>query len=103
MSAASEQLRSTFTSTAGGVMTEEAGAITGELELQTTVEGGRLVIRVRYAGAEEWYTVEGSPVELTGSAEDPTELHRTALERLTRPGRVVCGNEEATSVGGAGS
>ena len=30
-----EELRSAFASTAGGVMTEEAGAVTGDLELLT--------------------------------------------------------------------
>jgi hypothetical protein len=30
-----EELRSPFVSTAGGVMTEEAGAVTGDLELLT--------------------------------------------------------------------
>jgi hypothetical protein len=49
-----EELRSTFTSTVGGVMTEEAGAITGDLELLThpTSEAGnaQLEVLVRYAG-----------------------------------------------------
>ena len=43
---------STFTSTTGGVMTEEAGALTGELELLCRPETGDLRVEVRYAGAD---------------------------------------------------
>ena len=88
-----EELRSRFVSTAGGVMTEEAGAITGELELLTRpVEaGGALEALVRYAGAEEWYTVSGSPVAAGG--EDHRASHEAALARLTTPGPVEDGNE----------
>ena len=46
-------------------MTEEAGAITGELELLTgvTSDGGGIEVIVRYAGAQDLYTVSGSPVQ----------------------------------------
>jgi hypothetical protein len=91
---AGEALRSTFASTLGGVMTEEAGAITGDLELLTRPseagEGG-LEALARYAGAEEWYTVSGSPVAAGG--EDHRALHEAALVRLTTPGPVEGGNE----------
>ena len=89
-----EELRTTFASTAGGVMTEEAGAITGELELLTyTGEGGdsRLEVLVRYAGAKEWYTVSGSPLPAYG--EDHGSLHEEVLARLTTPGPTESGNE----------
>ena len=45
----SRPLNSAFVSTAGGVMTEEAGAITGELELLTRVtpDGGAVEAMVR--------------------------------------------------------
>ena len=51
-------LRSTFVSTTGGVMTDEVGAITGELELLTRLmpDGGTEAL-VRYAGAQDLYTV----------------------------------------------
>jgi hypothetical protein len=46
-------------------MTEKADVVTGELELLThpseAADGG-LEVLVRYVGAEEWYTVSGSPV-----------------------------------------
>lgn len=90
------ELRSTFNSTAGGVMTEEVGAITGELELSTRPAKGVLAVLVRYAGAEEWYTVEGSPISLREA--DPGKLHECTVGHLTKPGRVVDGNEEPTSL-----
>ena len=92
---AGEELRSGFVSTPGGVMTEEAGAVTGDLELLTRPaeagEGGALEALVRYAGAEEWYTVSGSPVR--AGDEDHRASHEAALARLMTPGPVEAGNE----------
>ncbi len=77
----------------------EAGAVTGELELATRYQDGTLEARVRYAGAEEWYTVDGSPLSLQeGEHPSPPELHERALNHLQRPGAVVSGNEEPTSL-----
>jgi hypothetical protein len=54
-----------FTAPRGGVMTREAGVITGELELATDAAAdGTLSLRIRYAGAAEWYTVDGGPFRL---------------------------------------
>jgi hypothetical protein len=89
-----KELRTTFASTVGGVLTEEAGAITGELELLTRPGGagdGRLDALVRYAGAKEWYTVSGSPILACG--EDHRALHERVLARLTTPGPTESGNE----------
>ena len=89
-----EELRSTFVSTVGGVMTDEAGAVTGDLELLTRPSeagDGELEALVRYAGAEEWYTVTGSPVG-TGSG-DHRAWHEAVLARLTTPGPVEDGSE----------
>ncbi len=90
-----EELRSRFVSTAGGVMTEEAGAVTGDLELLTRPakagEGGALEALVRYAGAEDWYTVSGSPV--AAGSENHRASHEAMLARLTKPGPVEDGNE----------
>lgn len=101
MSAGGEETRSTFESTTGGVMTVEAGAITGQLEISTRPRAGSLEVRVRYAGAEEWYTVEGSPadLEITGDL-SPSELHERVVEHLGRPGPVVTGNEQPASLRG---
>jgi hypothetical protein len=90
-----------FTSTTGGVMTDKAGAITGELEVETRVENGVVAVRTRYAGAEEWYAVTGSPVAVdASSSHDPCTLHERIVAYLRRPGPVVDGNEAAVSLMG---
>jgi hypothetical protein len=74
----------------GGVMTEEAGAITGELELLTRVsQDGGIKVLVRYAGARDLYTVSGSPVHTVSEHSDQVEhraAHERILEALTTPG-----------------
>jgi hypothetical protein len=94
---ARDEFRSTFTSTAGGVMTEEAGAITGELELLCRPEADRLHVAVRYAGTDDWYTVSGSPVRACG---DENETRDQLLGHLSTPGPVVDGNERAVTLEG---
>jgi hypothetical protein len=103
MSGAGE-LRSAFASTAGGVMTEEAGAVTGDLELLTrpTHDGRAIEALVRYAGARELYAVSGSPVRAVSEGPDEEE-HRAAHGRilglLTAPGRAdEAGNELPTDL-----
>ena len=97
-----DEIRSTFASTTGGVLTREAGAVTGDLEITTRPEGDDLGAFVRYAGADEWYTVEGSPIDLASeappSADELRELHERVLSHLSRPGRVVDGNELPVSL-----
>jgi hypothetical protein len=92
-----DEIRATFASTTGGVMTKEAGAVTGDLEISTRAEGDALGVSVRYAGAEEWYTVEGSPISLASTAPlspgELCELHQRVLTHLSSPGMVVDGNE----------
>ena len=91
------EFRSTFTSTTGGVMTEEAGAVTGDLELLCRPGADGLVVLVRYAGADEWYTVSGGPVRVRGNPDDA--LGRV-LDYLGTPGPVVDGNERAATLQG---
>ena len=97
-----DEIRSTFASTTGGVMTKEVGAVTGDLEISTRAEGVSLGVSVRYAGAEEWYTVEGSPISQAGTTpscpDELRELHQQVLDHLMRPGRVVDGNELPASL-----
>ncbi|MET9535748.1 hypothetical protein ABZY02_35225 [Streptomyces sp. NPDC006649] len=46
----------------GGAMTDEVGVITGDLTVRTTQLADRLIgVTVQYTGAEEWYTLTGSP------------------------------------------
>ena len=91
---AGDEIRSTFTSTTGGVMTEEAGAITGELELRCRPGPEGLHVAVGYAGADDWYTVSGSPVQAGGEDETPERV----LRHLRTPGPVVDGNEGAVTL-----
>ncbi len=97
-----DEIRSTFASTTGGVMTREAGAVTGDLEIATRAEGDALEVSVRYTGAEEWYAVEGSPLPLAETAhsnpDELHELHRRVLGHLTSRGRMVEGNELPVSL-----
>jgi hypothetical protein len=99
MEPGSGKRRSVFASTVGGVMTREAGAVTGDLELETTLEGHNLLAMVRYAGASEWYEIEGSPaqIEATGS---PDEAHSLLVEHLGCPGPITQGNEAPVSLEG---
>ena len=89
---------SSFRSTTGGVMTDEAGTITGEHELLTRVtpDGIGIEVMVRYAGAQDLYTVSGSPVYAVSEHPDQVEhraAHERILETLTTPGRIESGNE----------
>lgn len=59
-----------FTTPPGGIMTDDVGVITGDVEAR--IEGD--LVRIRYAGADEEYTVSGSVGALT-----PDEV----WERLT--------------------
>jgi hypothetical protein len=90
-------LRSTFVSTTGGVVIDEVGAISGELQTSATPDGG-IEAMVRYAGAQDLYTVSGSPVRTATLSERPDQAeHRAAheriLETLMTPGEMESGNE----------
>jgi hypothetical protein len=95
------EARLTIVSTVGGVMTKEVGAVTGDLEVVTRPRVGGVEVAVRYAGADEWYTVEGSPIKLGNAGGlSPSELHERVVRQLATPGMIVEGNEEATSLRG---
>uniref|UniRef100_UPI0004C0CE54 hypothetical protein n=1 Tax=Streptomyces sp. NRRL F-5065 TaxID=1463855 RepID=UPI0004C0CE54 len=60
-----QQLIGDVTAGPGGAMTDDVGVITGDLTLATTLRpDGQADITVQYTGAEEWYTLTGSPVPL---------------------------------------
>ena len=99
MSTQENERRSTIRSTVSCVMTEEAGAVTGDLEIVTRLDAGDLYVSVRYVGADEWYAVTGSPVSLGGRS-SPTDVHERVVVHLTRAGPVVDGNEEPVSLEG---
>ena len=101
MSPREDERRSAIHSNMGGVVTDEVGAVTGDLEIATRLLDAELLdVRVRYAGAEEWYTVTGSPVSPDDRSSPVEELHERVVEHLTTPGPVVGGNEEPTSLRG---
>lgn len=93
------ELHHAFESTTGGVLTVDVGVITGELELLTkpSPAGDAVEAMVRYAGADELYTVEGSHVRAVSEAVDESEhaaAHERILGHLTTPGPVRGGNEQ---------
>lgn len=98
------EMRSIIASTIGGVMTEEVGAVTGELEVATRFQVEGIRVTVRYAEAEEWYAVEGSPIKAKNavslSLPELHKLHKGIVSHLTTPGMMVEGNEQATSLRG---
>jgi uncharacterized protein YbjQ (UPF0145 family) len=67
----------------GGVMTDEAGVVTGELTLQSDVADGTYTLKVQYKGAEEWYTVTGATTRARKDALNA--LHALAVALLNRP------------------
>ena len=67
----------------GGVMTDEVGAVTGDLTLRTELaDDGTVTQRVQYVGADEWYTVTGGRTSLDGRTLD--EIHKEAVAQLGR-------------------
>lgn len=59
-----ETKTSTFTAT-HGVMTQEVGVISGELELRTTCqEDGTLELAISYVGSTDVYTLPGKDYQL---------------------------------------
>ncbi|EHK81127.1 hypothetical protein ACWGRK_06865 [Saccharomonospora azurea] len=79
-------LVSTISATSDGVMTNEVGVITGDLELHTSCgEDGTLSLAIRYVGAHEWYTLQGADYRLH-DPRDHEVVHRLLVNLLDRPG-----------------
>jgi hypothetical protein len=79
-----QQRTADITAGPGGVMTDEAGVVTGELTLRTEYADGQVTLRVQYKDADEWYAVTGAKVALA----DPSGLdavHGIAVALLNRP------------------
>ncbi|GAB7188997.1 hypothetical protein ATKI12_8828 [Kitasatospora sp. Ki12] len=65
-SAPTQRYEDRVTAGPGGVMTEEVGSITGDLTVVTTAFPDRQAwVAVQYTGADEWYTLTGTPTPLT--------------------------------------
>lgn len=76
-------LRTTFVARPGGISTVEVGTITGDVELESAPVDGGCRHRVRYAGADEWYRLEGEqdPVAVEDGA-DLARLHEALVDAL---------------------
>ncbi|MEU8229969.1 hypothetical protein AB0C12_10215 [Actinoplanes sp. NPDC048967] len=68
----------------GGVMTDEAGVITGDVTLLTELSGDQVTIRAQYKDADEWYAVTGAKTTLKDPA-DLDAVHAIAVGLLNRP------------------
>jgi hypothetical protein len=68
----------------GGVMTDEAGVITGELTVRSELAGDRVTLHVQYKDAEEWYVVTDGSVTLKDPA-DLDAVHSLTVALLHRP------------------
>jgi hypothetical protein len=80
-----EELASVFKAAPCGVMTDEVGVITGDLELRTRcAPSGEVTVDVRYEGALEWYRLSAADTTLR-DAKDHEPLHRSLLGVLNRP------------------
>ncbi|MCT4795024.1 MAG: hypothetical protein LPJ96_11050 [Exiguobacterium sp.] len=67
-----------------GVMTEEVGVISGELELKTSChDDGTLELAVTYVGAAEWYTLPGKDYKLH-DVRDHAVVHQLLVNVLER-------------------
>ncbi|MEU2427109.1 hypothetical protein ABZ619_39895 [Streptomyces sp. NPDC007851] len=68
----------------GGVMTDDVGVITGELTVRTTLndDARSAHVTVQYTGAEEWYTLTGSPAPVPDGG--LAAYHRDLLGRVRR-------------------
>jgi hypothetical protein len=82
--ASSPELTTDIVAGQGGVMTDEAGVITGELTLKTEVSGNDVVVRVQYKEADEWYAVTGAKTTVKDPS-DAAAIHKIAVGILNRP------------------
>lgn len=66
----------------GGVMTDEVGAVTGDLTLAPFVDGDHVKLKVQYKGADEWYIVTDTAIPVDPADEGAVE--RASSELLAR-------------------
>ncbi|MEU5696030.1 hypothetical protein [Actinosynnema sp. NPDC020468] len=77
-------ISSPFTAGPGGVMTDEVGVVTGDLELRTSLTDGVVRAQVRYEGADEWYAITGGACRVVDARDHPA-VHAVLLGVLHRP------------------
>ncbi|WP_251055327.1 hypothetical protein [Streptomyces sp. ISL-66] len=82
----------------GGVKTDEAGPIIGEIDVHTTwtEADGKAHVTVQYSGASEWFTMSGSPVPCP-SADGSRLLHDAVLEAVGAGGAATVPRSDVVS------
>ncbi|MFF8913193.1 hypothetical protein ACF08M_07680 [Streptomyces sp. NPDC015032] len=65
----------------GGVLTDEAGVLSGDLTVHTTWADDTAQVTVQYTGAIDWFTMSGSPVSC-GSEDDSRRLHDAVVKSV---------------------
>lgn len=65
----------------GGVRTDEAGVVTGDVTVHTTWDGQEADVSVQYTGTLEWFTVTGSPVPCR-TERHSRDLHQAVIEGI---------------------
>lgn len=72
-------------------MTDEVGVITGDLTISTTHDGDtHATIEIQYTGADEWYTLTGSPVR---TAQDDLDALHERVVKAVRAGGAATATE----------
>ncbi|GAA1048812.1 hypothetical protein [Arthrobacter russicus] len=83
MPAESDVRNTVLTAARGGIMTDEVGVITGDVEIESSwASPGHAAARCRYDGADEWYAITDAARELAaGTAEELTRFHEALVQR----------------------
>ncbi|MGW6573860.1 hypothetical protein ACWGAN_16995 [Streptomyces sp. NPDC054945] len=69
----------------GGVRTDEAGVLSGDLTVHTTWSSPEAQVAVQYTGGSDWFTVTGSPVRCE-SEELSRLLHQAVVDAVRADG-----------------
>jgi hypothetical protein len=77
----------------GGVRTDEAGIVTGELTVHTTWDGRQADVKIQYTGTSEWYTLTGSPVPCP-SQQASRNLHQAVVEAVRAGGATIAQHDQ---------
>ncbi|MCX4775590.1 hypothetical protein [Streptomyces sp. NBC_01264] len=81
----SDRLTSHVKAGPGGAMTDEVGVITGDVSVTTQAgPDGTAQVRIQYTGADESYTLAGSPVPLPPGG--LAAFHERVLDAVTAGG-----------------
>lgn len=77
----------TVTTGEGGLLTEEAGVLAGEVTLRTfwSPSSNTALVTVRGADSGEWYTMAGAPLSAV-TAVDGEAVHVAAVDAASRGG-----------------